>query len=218
MTAVKDKDIYTIDLRPYFIDLRRDFAVADNMVKNVVEEVKNDKVKVVRKVSGVKNKEIKNVKKDKSFVRGVLEYAAYAVIFVMLVWGTPLAMTRLLNSDQPIASITSSSMWPVLKRGDIVFIKGVSGKDDIKMHDIVVFDNGRGFTIHRVVKLKESTLITRGDANNLDDAPVKYEQVVGKAVTWSNGNVVNIPQIGKFSETVQKVKGRITKTVSASWP
>jgi len=203
MREVVDKNEYIIDLRPYFIDLRKDLVVAKIPVRQEAVMAK-----------AVPREKFENIKK--SFFRGAVEYAAYAVVFVMLVWGTPMALTKALDSDQPIASITSSSMWPVLKRGDIVFIKGVNEKADINLKDIVVFENQRGYTIHRVIKLRDETLVTRGDANNIDDAPVGYDKVVGKAVTWSNGNVVNIPLIGKFSQTVQNMKGKILKTVLAS--
>lgn len=172
----------TIDLRPYFVDLRE-------------KRVRTQKLDVP-------------VKPGKSITRGILEWAIYAVLFVTLVWGTPAGLKRFLNSDFPIASITSSSMWPELKRGDIVFIQGVDGKADVTKGDIVVFENARGFTIHRIKEMNETTLVTKGDANNIDDEPVRYEQLVGKAVEWQ-GKTISIPHLGKLSGLVIKLREKI---------
>ena len=131
------------------------------------------------------------------------EWLAYGAVFVLIVWGTPTALTKGLNTDYPIAAITSSSMWPELKKGDIVFIKGVSGKEDVSVGDIVVYENSKGFTIHRIARMNENTLVTRGDANNVDDAAVAYDQLVGKAVYW-RGSPTRVPWLGELSMILNK--------------
>ena len=130
-------------------------------------------------------------------LKNIIEWVAYFVIIIIIAYGTPIALTKVFKTEHPIASITSSSMWPALKKGDIVLIKAVS-KEDIQVGDVIVYQNPKGFTIHRVVKLKEEVLITRGDANNVNDKPVKYEEVVGKMIEW-NGKPFRIPYLGKIS-------------------
>ena len=93
-----------------------------------------------------------------------------------------------------MASITSGSMWPVLKTGDLILIQGAK-KEDIRIGDVVVWKNVNGFTIHRVVQLTDKILVTKGDGNFKEDEPVKYEDVVGKAVSV-NGKYVRIPYLG----------------------
>jgi signal peptidase I len=136
----------------------------------------------------------------KKIIKSVLEWIIYALIFVVIVWGTPKLMVRLLHTEYPIASITSSSMWPELKEGDVVFIRGVGGKADVKVGDVVVYRNERGFTIHRIIAMNDTTLTTKGDANNVDDAPIKYEQLVGKMITYGNNKALRIPWLGKLSQ------------------
>lgn len=136
---------------------------------------------------------------SKKIIKGVIEWLIYLIIFGLIVWGTPKSLSYFLHTDYPIASITSSSMWPALKQGDIVLIKGASAKEDIKKGDIVVFRNVRGFTIHRVVRLYDDQFITRGDANNVDDKPVSYSELVGKALTIK-GKPFRIPYLGKISQ------------------
>lgn len=188
-----NKDDYTIDLRPYFVVLRHN---------------PRHKARAVVSAGPVVRK--------KSFTRGVIEWGIYAVLFALIVWGTPALLTDTLKSDFPIASITSSSMWPELKQGDIVFIQGVSSKNDVEVGDIVVYENKRGFTIHRIVKMNQTTITTRGDANNTDDLPVGYDKLVGKAVEW-NDKTITVPMLGKLSMYLNEIKekGYFSKSASA---
>ena len=119
------------------------------------------------------------------------------MIIVILVVGTPKALVYALGTEYPIASITSSSMWPELKKGDLVFIEYVD-KDSLAIRDIVVFKNEKGFTIHRIIELNKDTLKTKGDANNVGDKPVEYEKIVGRTVNWKE-KPVRIPQLGKLT-------------------
>ena len=74
----------------------------------------------------------------KKTIKSIVEWFIYILIFIILVWGTPKALVKLLKTDYPIAAVTSSSMWPTLKRGDIIFVKGINPKT-IQINDIVVW-------------------------------------------------------------------------------
>ncbi len=66
--------------------------------------------------------------------------------------------------------ITSDSMNPVFKAGDLICITKVDNSK-LKPGDIVVFQtNEGGFITHRVVKINNGEIITKGDANNANDA------------------------------------------------
>lgn len=122
------------------------------------------------------------------------EAIIWVAVFGVVVWGLPRALSMWLKTQYPLASVTSSSMWPVLKRGDLILIEGVS-KDDLTVGDIVVWKNTEGFTIHRVTVLNQKTLVTKGDGNFEDDAPVRYEDVVGRAFKI-RGKPVRVPYLG----------------------
>ncbi|MDP3900569.1 MAG: signal peptidase I [bacterium] len=148
----------------------------------------------------------KNQSKQYKFIKGVLEWLIYLAIFFAIVYGTPTVLSKILRTEYPIASITSSSMWPALKQGDVVFIQGASGKDDIQVGNVVVFindisgpDGQASFTIHRVIKINDRTFQTKGDANNIDDAPTPYEKLIGKTVEF-RGQTLRIPYLGKLSQ------------------
>lgn len=137
-------------------------------------------------------------------LKSVIGWILYIAILVGLVYGIPKGLAYFLETDYPMASITSGSMWPALKQGDLILIKGVSSKEEIQIGDIIVYRNPKGFTIHRVIKLNENTLITKGDANNVEDAPVKYEEVIGKTATLNN-KPFRIPFIGKIGLLINKI-------------
>jgi signal peptidase len=140
----------------------------------------------------------------KKIIKEIIGWILYVAFLLALVYGIPKGLAYVLKTDYPMASITSGSMWPALKRGDLILIKGVGGKEEIEIGDIVVYKNPQGFTIHRVIQMREDTFITKGDANNVQDNPVRYEELVGKPVTF-NDKTFRIPLLGKINIFVNKL-------------
>ena len=140
----------------------------------------------------------------KKFLKILKEIVIYVLIVVILIYAIPKILSYSLKVEHPMAAITSSSMWPALKQGDLVLIKGVD-KEELGIGDVVVYSNEKGFTIHRIVKLNEKTLITKGDANNVNDNPIKYEQVVGRIVEFRD-KPLRIPYVGLISVLISKYK------------
>ena len=140
--------------------------------------------------------------KKRKIIKSIIGWVVYIVILVLLIWIIPRGMSLVLNTDYPMASITSGSMWPALKKGDLVFIKGVD-RGEIEIGDIIVYRNERGFTIHRVIEKNEETLVTKGDANNVSDPPVRYEDVIGKALERKD-KPIRIPLLGNINILVNK--------------
>lgn len=134
-----------------------------------------------------------------------MNVAIYFVIIFGIVFGLPRFLSWALHTQYPMAAITSGSMWPALKEGDLVFVQGIP-KEDIKVGDIIVYRNtGGGFTIHRVVKLSESKITTKGDANFGEDAPVSYSDVVGR--TFNIGSKpLSIPYLGSITVFASNLK------------
>ncbi len=146
-------------------------------------------------------------KKKKSFLRSFLNLASYVVIILVIVLGLPKFLTWQLKTNYPMAAITSGSMWPVLKQGDLVFIKGVQNRDQIQVGDIIVFQNraNNTLTIHRVIKLEEKKITTKGDANFTEDAPVDYTDVIGETVIF-RGKPLRIPFLGSVTVFASSLK------------
>jgi signal peptidase I len=88
--------------------------------------------------------------------------------------------------------ISGNSMNPVLYPGDVVITKTIT-PESVQVGDVIQFQHDGVDVVHRVLAVQntDSTLvfITRGDNNNVDDAPVMAEQLEGKVV-------LTIPKIG----------------------
>ena len=141
----------------------------------------------------------------KKKIKKLIGWILYIAVLVGLVIGTPKALSYALDTPYPMAAITSGSMWPVLKQGDMVFIKGIKGKEDLRIGDVIVYKNPIGFTIHRIIEMREDTLTTKGDANNVSDSPIGYEEIIGKAVSTDH-NPLRIPYLGMISILLNKNK------------
>lgn len=92
--------------------------------------------------------------------------------------------------------VLTGSMEPTIKIGDDVLIEITK---DIKIGDIVVFDNkeNNNFIIHRVVKINETEVITKGDNNNAIDSAIPKEDIIGKTL-------IIFPKLGKIQEFFRK--------------
>ena len=52
--------------------------------------------------------------------KGTIGWILYIAILIGLIVGIPKGLAYVLKTDYPMASITSGSMWPVLKKGDLI--------------------------------------------------------------------------------------------------
>jgi signal peptidase len=141
----------------------------------------------------------------RKIIKDIIGWVVYVAVLVGLIYGIPKGLAFALKTEYPMAAITSGSMWPTLKKGDLVLIKGVTNKEEVKIGDIIVYRNPQGFTIHRIVSTNETTIITKGDANNVSDAPVSYDEIIGKTLTFNN-KPLRIPLLGNVSILINKNK------------
>lgn len=139
----------------------------------------------------------------KKTTKSLIGWIIYIAILAGLIYAIPQALAYALKTNYPIAAITSGSMWPVLKTGDIVLIEGVQDKSQIKVGDIVVYKNPLGFTIHRIIEINGDTIITKGDANNVSDTPIKFPSIIGKTVVI-NQKPLRIPFLGDINILLSK--------------
>lgn len=73
----------------------------------------------------------------------------------------------------------SGSMEDTINIDDYVIVKIT---DKVKEDDIITFKVDDMIVTHRIVRVEGEQLVTRGDANNVDDKPISNEQVIGKVV------------------------------------
>ena len=134
-------------------------------------------------------------------MKNILNFFTYIVIVAGIVFGLPKLLSHYLNTPYPMAAITSGSMWPALKEGDLVFIQGVE-PEQMKVGDIVVFRDKKNshFVIHRVTKIndKTKTFVTKGDANFSEDEPSDFADLVGQTFEIK-GKSIRIPYLGSIT-------------------
>ena len=100
--------------------------------------------------------------------------------------------------------ILSGSMEPTIKTGSLCFINKKVDIQEIKKKDIIAFkfDDGTLVT-HRVNKITEDGIITKGDNNKkVDNGLVTASNYVGKNIFW-------IPKVGYAVMAFQSTRGKI---------
>lgn len=72
--------------------------------------------------------------------------------------------------------VMSGSMEPTIATGDLVF---VVKKNNYKVGDVILFRSGKSCVLHRIVEINGQEVITKGDANNANDAPISTSDIKG---------------------------------------
>lgn len=97
------------------------------------------------------------------------------------------------------AVVLSGSMEPELSKGDLIIVKEVS---TLEMDQVVAFQDGQSLVVHRIVEIGDETIITKGDANNVEDEPIEKSRVKGEVV-------FAIPYMGSIIEFIKTPLGTI---------
>lgn len=98
--------------------------------------------------------------------------------------------------------ITTDSMKPQLKKGDISVIKKIKNKNELKNNDIITYNrkDTREKVTHRIIEKKDEYIVTKGDQNKEQDKEkVEYENIEGR-------HVFKIPYFGIFYLKTEKLK------------
>ena len=96
-----------------------------------------------------------------------------------------------------LAVVQSGSMEPTFYKGDLLV---VLQNNDYSEGDIVVFQQERSLTVHRIVKVGGHQVVTQGDANNTVDDPIEKSQIKGSVVAC-------IPKVGYLAEAIRSPLG-----------
>ena len=75
--------------------------------------------------------------------------------------------------------VLTGSMRNEINISDIVIVKSQA---NYQVGDIITYKSKNYVVTHRVVKVEENILVTKGDANNISDEPIYKNQVIGKVV------------------------------------
>lgn len=147
--------------------------------------------------------------KPRKRLRGFLGWALYLAVIVGAILLGPRILGAVLQTDHPLATISSGSMWPALKTGDIVLLQGADNIEDLNVGDIVAFRHKGGLAIHRIVRIEDEQITTKGDANGREDQPIVFDDVIGRAVKVG-GRLARVPYLGHLAELLGPVVGTST--------
>ncbi len=138
----------------------------------------------------------------KKFLK-ITKYVAFSlVMLVLVVEGYVFASKVFFKNPQPKvfgysrAVVLSDSMKPEFVEDDLLFFKK---QDSYEVGDIIIFNDGWSLTTHRIVDIiEDGKFVTKGDANNVNDAvAVAISDVHGKVI----GKVEKVGAVFKFFQT-----------------
>lgn len=94
-----------------------------------------------------------------------------------------------------VLEVVTGSMEPTIRIGDLILID--TKAKEYKPEDIITFYDVEGvFVTHRIVSIENGMMITKGDNNNVEDAPLNTDRIIGKYVTKLDG-------FGRISATLK---------------
>ncbi len=76
-----------------------------------------------------------------------------------------------------VATVLTGSMEPTISAGDMIFVKKA---DDFAVGDIVVYQDGSMLVVHEIIDIDGDIVTTKGEANNIADAPISLSAIKGK--------------------------------------
>ena len=115
----------------------------------------------------------------------ILNILITVVVVITIIGLYYMAQVKILNKDYAnifgytFFEVATGSMTNTINIGDIVVVKV---NETFKENDIIVYKEENSFITHRVIKIDGQDLITRGDANNSEDKPIKSDQILGKVI------------------------------------
>lgn len=126
--------------------------------------------------------------------RAFEEFYFFAIALI-LAFGTLQTTGTVMETDKPVVTVVSCSMYPHYDVGEIILVQG-QDFENIKKGDIAVYESGSEEqsipVIHRVVSKNQDYIETKGDNNEGQlefEERVESDQIYGTAVA-------SVPKIG----------------------
>ena len=99
-------------------------------------------------------------------------------------------------------AVKTGSMEPAIHQGSLCFINHNTPFEEVSTGQVIAFKTGEMLVTHRVTKVDEDGITTKGDANNTEDvAKVTRENYIGK-------NEAVIPYFGNIPLYVKTFSGK----------
>ena len=119
-------------------------------------------------------------KRGGKFLPALCGFLGTLIITAVILAALPLTIPRLLGYE--IFTVISGSMEPTLPVDSLVYVEKAAPEEILPGEIVAFWENGEAVT-HRVTENRrtDSSFITRGDANDMEDIePVSYLNVIGR--------------------------------------
>ena len=126
-------------------------------------------------------------KKTFGIILNILIGIAVLIVFILIY---NVIVTKIAKKDYAnyfgfsFFQVATGSMSPTMEEKDIIIVH-VLNEDEIKelqVDDIIIFKQEKAMVTHRIVKIEEEKITTKGDANNAIDIPINRNEIIGKIV------------------------------------
>ena len=118
----------------------------------------------------------------------------FDIIFILIIIILCVYFILRCTNQVMIYRVKTGSMEDNIHAGDYILI---IRKDDYKVGDIITFAKNDGFITHRNIKKEEDSIITKGDANNVEDGIIDKKTIIGKVIL--SGGIINIIIMYKYA-------------------
>jgi len=122
----------------------------------------------------------------KKVIKILLDIVIYVLIGMLILYlclvmyQKTISKSELLNiKDYYIFQIASSSMEADLHVGDYIVVKQ---DEEYEVGDVITYKEDGYYITHRIHKIEEGKIVTKGDANASLDESITKEQILGKVL------------------------------------
>ncbi len=155
------------------------------------------------------NAEIQKRRNRDEKIKKIITNIMYMILIPIFIYNVSLIFQTIINANKTPSFfgiktyvIVSGSMEPNINIGDIVIVKNLEDKEDIKVGDVISFRKGQSIITHRITNIQYDEkqtikITTKGDNNNTEDnEEVSYDDIEGKVIKI-------IPKLGNISLAMQ---------------
>lgn len=138
------------------------------------------------------------MKKIQKIVGKIVNVLIVLVIIAILICAYSVFSIKVLHKSYvnffgySIFEVATGSMREEIDVGDAVLVKI---NEDYNVGDIVTYQSKEDYITHRVVSKNDSYVITKGDANNVNDNPIDKSLILGKVVKI-------LPKVGVWKKVI----------------
>lgn len=127
------------------------------------------------------------LKRSKNFVQKVTKFIFIDIVVIVFIYcANYFFQLKIMKNEFPTffglthVKVVGISMLPTIKNNNYLL---VCKSSKYLIGDIVCFVDNRGdFIVHRIVKVYESSIITKGDNNEFCDPEVSLNSILGKVL------------------------------------